>query len=91
MKAMGNNPLIRAWFWLMALSLATTALSLAVRHMPVPALAGAAILAIAYLKARLILASYLGLAATPFWRRGFDLAIGAYVILLLALYLVPEI
>ena len=88
---MGDNPLIRAWIWLLALSMATTALALAVRHMPVPALAGAAILGLAYLKTRLILANYLGLAAAPFWRRGFNLAIGTYVCLLLALYLIPTL
>ena len=40
---------------------------------------------------RLILTRYLGLANAPFWRRGFDVTLGLFVLLLLALYLVPAL
>ena len=53
--------------------------------------AGAAILALATQKARVILADYLGLSAAPFWRRGFDWALGGFALLLLGLYLLPSL
>ncbi|MBC7153389.1 MAG: nitric oxide reductase F protein [Rhodobacteraceae bacterium] len=53
------------------------------------AFAGALILALAWLKARVILARYLGLAAAPFWRRGFEVALALFCLLLLGLYLAP--
>jgi hypothetical protein len=36
-----------------------------------------------------ILARYLGLAAAPFWRRGFEVALALFCLLLLGLYLAP--
>ena len=47
------------------------------------------ILTLAWLKARVILGRYLGLAAAPFWRRGFNLSLALFCLLLLGLYLVP--
>lgn len=84
-----RDPLLRAWLALIGLSLGSTLIAL--WHWPgaLAALAGALILTLAWLKARIILARYLGLAAAPFWRRGFDIALAAFCLLLLALYLVP--
>ena len=81
----------RSWAWLLALSLASTAAALAVESGGSSRLAGAVILLLAYLKARLILANYLGLAGAPSWLRGFNLVIGLFMALLLALYLIPAV
>lgn len=83
------NPLSRAWLWLIGLSLGSTAVSL--WHWPpaFTALAGGVILVLAWLKARVILARYLGLCDAPFWRRGFEISLGLFCLLLLALYLAP--
>ncbi|MEX3007834.1 cytochrome C oxidase subunit IV family protein [Hoeflea sp. TYP-13] len=79
----------RSWGWLLALSFGSTAAALAVDTGDAGHVAGAAILMLAYFKARLILSHYLGLAEAPFWLRGFNLAIGLFMALLLALYLIP--
>lgn len=89
MRRFLDDPLRRAWAWLLALGLATTIGALAIEAGRLTPLVGAVILMIAFLKARLILARYLGLAQAPFWRRGFDLALGAFTALLLGLYLIP--
>jgi len=81
------DPLLRAWGWLVALSLVSTAISLGPWSPALVPLAGALILVVAWSKARIILARYLGLVAAPFWRRGFDLALGCFCLLLLGLYL----
>jgi hypothetical protein len=56
--------------------------------LPRPA-AGAAILAQALVKARVILARYLGLDAAPSWLSGFTTVLGLWALLMLGLYLVP--
>ncbi|MFB9149777.1 nitric oxide reductase F protein [Roseovarius ramblicola] len=86
---MHRDPLLRAWGALIGLSLGSTVLSL--WHWPprLAALAGALILTLGWLKARVILARYLGLAAAPFWRRGFNLSLALFCLLLLGLYLLP--
>ena len=89
MKALFYDPLCRAWAWLLLLSLLSTAAALSVSAGLAGPLAGAAILALALLKARLILARYLGLSRTPYWRRGFDWVLGGYMLGLLTLYLIP--
>lgn len=75
-----------AWLGLMAASLATTALSLVPSTGPA---IGAAILALAYIKARIILRRYLGLQASRFWRAGFDAVIIGFLLIAFALYLAP--
>lgn len=81
----------RAWLWLLTLSAASTALSLAVSRGSIAGglspLAGATILALAWAKARWILDAYLRLSEAPALRRGFALALGLYAVLLLVLYL----
>lgn len=91
MKPMRCDPILRAWGWLVALSLGSTAITL--WHWPpgLTVLAGMAILFLAWAKARVILDTYLGLAAAPFWRRGFGLSLGIFCLLLLGLYLAPAL
>ncbi len=81
--------LIRAWATLIALSLGSTALAVGAIPPAWQPVAGAAILILAWAKARVILARYLGLAAAPFWARGFGVALGVFCLVLLGLYLVP--
>lgn len=89
---MTQDPLIRAWGWLVALSAASTALAVAVTQGMLTqtwvTAGGAAILFLAWAKARVILRTYLGLAKAPFWNRGFSIVLGLYALLLLALYLI---
>ncbi len=87
MTAMLRDILWRSWIFLALLSFASTALAQWDAAGLARALAGATILTLAYFKARLILGRYLGLAAAPYWYRGFSLVIALYMILLLALYL----
>ncbi|MAU53191.1 MAG: nitric oxide reductase F protein [Roseovarius sp.] len=89
MTVLLRDPLLRAWGVLLGLSLGSTALSLRPWPTELAAPAGAVILTLAWLKARVILARYLGLAAAPSWRRGFDLALALFCLLLLGLYLLP--
>lgn len=86
---MATDPLMRAWAWLLALSLGSTVVSLWAWPDGLAPLAGATILVLAWLKARVILARYLGLAAAPFWRRGFDISLALFCLLLLGLFLLP--
>jgi len=90
-----RDPLLRGWVALVVFSVATTLLAMAVaRNWIQPSaapLAGAAILALAWAKARVILRRYLGLAEAPSWRRGFDLVLGLFVLGLLALYAGPAL
>lgn len=78
----------RAWLWLLALSAAATVLSLSRGHWPGGWPGDAvnlAILGLGWAKARVILWHYLGLAGAGVWRRGFDFAITAYAVILMAL------
>lgn len=81
----------RAWLLLLALSAASTMLSVAVARGALSGqfatLGGAAILALSWAKARTILNAYLRLSEAPAFRRGFGLALGLYSLLLLGLYL----
>ncbi|TQV78540.1 cytochrome C oxidase subunit IV family protein [Denitrobaculum tricleocarpae] len=87
MKSIFQNRLWWCWVWLLTLSLTTTAIAYFVTRGITGPIAGAAILFLAYMKARLILARYLGLAEAPSWYRGLNLLIAIYMVLLLALYL----
>lgn len=88
---MRRDPLLRAWLWLIGLSLGSTTISL--WHWPqgLGAFAGSVILMLAWFKARVILDQYLGLIHAPVWRRGFGLSLALFSLLLLALYLVPAL
>jgi hypothetical protein len=89
MRGLLADPLLRAWGWLMAASGATTVLTLATDGRPLAAWSAAALLALSGVKAALILRRYLGLDAAPVWRRGFETAIGAALLLFLGLFLIP--
>ena len=90
-----EDPLSRAWLTLLAIGAGSTliaaALSQGVLDGPAEPAAGAAILALSWAKARVILARYLGLAGAPFWRRGFEIVLGLYCAGLLVLYLAPAL
>lgn len=81
----------KAWVLLLALSGASTVLSIAVARGMLSGgavtLGGTAILALAWAKARTILNAYLRLDEAPAFRRGFGLALGLYALLLLGLFL----
>ncbi|MDP2087264.1 MAG: hypothetical protein Q8K20_18875 [Gemmobacter sp.] len=78
---MRRDPLLRAWATLCTLSVGGAVLT----GMPGQAVVSVAILGVALIKTRLILHHYLGLAAAPRWRRGFDLAATGLCLLLAAL------
>lgn len=85
---MSSDPLIRAWLALIALSGIATAVALLRPASPpwAATVAGAAILGLAWLKARVILDRYLDLAGHPAARRGFGAVLGAFAIAALTLY-----
>ena len=76
-----------AWGMLMALSLASTLLSVPAIWLVWPVAAGVGVLILAWLKARIILKHYLGLSVAPGWQRGFDITLAIFLALLLGLYL----
>jgi len=86
---MKPDMLTRAWIVLVALSGGSAAVSWLAGAGLDRRVIGAAILALALFKARLILSAYLGLARAPAWRRGFNLALSGFCLLALALYLIP--
>ena len=79
----------RAWIWLMGLSLAATAVALGQPLLPNGAtwLAGLMVLAVAGLKARIILKDYLELAEAPQILRGFAFALSLFLLAAAGLYL----
>ncbi len=85
-----SRRLIRAWALLAGLSLAAALVVVAAANAGLPRqAAGAAILALALAKARVILARYLGLEEAPSWLSGITWVTGLWALLALALYLVP--
>jgi len=89
--AKGARRVTAAWLFLLALSAGSTGLSVAVARGALDGtaarLVGAAILALAWAKARTILDAYLRLAEAPALRRGFALTLALYALVLLGLYL----
>ncbi len=88
---MTGETLIKAWIALILLSIGSALLSLWQIPQEWKFVAGATILTLAWLKARVILLRYLGLAEAPFWARGFGISLALFCLLLLGLYLVPVI
>lgn len=87
----GANPLLRAWFWLIGLSAGSAIVSMALGQGVSRQIAGVVIVFLALTKARIILARYLGLAQAPGWLRGFTWVIALFCLLILSLYLLPQI
>lgn len=83
---MPARDLVEAWGALVVLSLGTVLLATAGASGRSGALIAGGVLALAGLKARVILARYLGLAGSRFWTRAFDLTIGLFLALSFALY-----
>jgi len=79
--------LIEAWVALVVLSAGTTVMTLLEVTGPARTLIAAGVLGLAGLKARVILARYLGLRQTRFWTRMFDAAIAAFLTIAFSLYL----
>jgi hypothetical protein len=79
--------LTRAWLSLIALSAASALL--AAELLPLrQEIAGLGLLALAFAKARVILADYLGLRAAPTWRKGFSVVMALFVAGLGGLFLI---
>lgn len=80
--------LLRAWIWLIVLSLLATVLALGQNALP-PVAAKAVGLAILLIsgKAAIILSDYLDLRAAPPILRGFRAGLGAFLAVAAALYL----
>ncbi|MBJ6373071.1 nitric oxide reductase F protein [Sedimentitalea arenosa] len=86
---MTRHALITAWLALLVFSFASTLISVFPVPTTVQPFAGAMILTLAWLKARVILGRYLGLVNAPFWARGFGISLALFCALLLGLYLIP--
>ena len=84
---MGTHLLVRAWGWLLAMSAATTLVTLAPPSAAPRAVIAGAVLVLAGCKARLILTHYLGLRASRFWRAGFTLTLSIFLLVAFALAL----
>ncbi|MBU2582580.1 MAG: nitric oxide reductase F protein [Alphaproteobacteria bacterium] len=74
-----TDRLIRTWLLLAVLSIATTALTMLNSTGGGRYAIGLGVLLLAGAKARLILRDYLGLAASVFWMRAFELSIGLFL------------
>ncbi len=85
---MPSNALVRAWMLLVGLSLATTALTLIEADGPLGLTVAAGVLALAGLKARIILARYLSLAGSRFWMASFSGAIGGFLVLAFVVHII---
>ena len=81
--------LTKAWMTLMGLSVLSTVIALMLPGLEANGLkaASALILIIAWLKARVILSRYLGLAAAPTIGRGFGLVLALFMLAAGGLYL----
>lgn len=80
-------PLTRAWILLIALGILSVVAAGLVDAGIDRRITGAMVLLLALFKARVVLSQYLGLWAAPSWRRGFNLTLTAFCLLLLGLYL----
>lgn len=83
---MPARDLVEAWGALVVLSVGTVVIALAGTAGRGGTFMAAGILALVGLKARVILARYLGLAGSRFWTRAFDLAIWMFLALAFAVY-----
>lgn len=86
-RLQGSKDLVTAWVLLIGLSLLTTSLSAISGSSAFDKAVAAGVLILAGLKARLILGRYLDVQRSRFWTRGFDLAIGGFLVLCFGLHL----
>lgn len=84
---MDAKVMIRGWVALVTLSALTTLLTLPRTSGTTRLVAGALVLVFAGLKARVILRRYLGLSASAFWSRAFDIVIFLFLLLAYGVYL----
>ncbi len=89
MKLMKPDTLTIAWIALIVLSGLSAATAVLVNSGFDVRVTGAVVLFLALMKARIILSRYLGLADAPSWRRGFNLSLSIFCLVLLGLYLIP--
>jgi len=87
MTDMTPNTLSRAWLALIALSSGSAVIAELTGSGIDRRLVGVLIVGLALMKARVILSAYLGLSKAPTWRRGFNLSLALFCLLLLGLYL----
>jgi hypothetical protein len=83
---MPARDLLAAWIALVVFSIGTVLIASIGASWDRGALIAAGVLALAGLKARVILARYLGLSDSRFWTHTFDLVIGAFLALAFGLY-----
>lgn len=81
---MSVTQVYKAWIILLVLSVATTGLTLF--DGPSGLVTAGLVLAIAGLKARIILGQYLELSHSAFWTKLFDLVIGVFLMIAIVLY-----
>ena len=84
---MPTRDLVHAWMALLLLSFCTVVIASTGRSMLGAGWIAASVLILAGLKARIILARYLGLAGSRFWTRVFDLIVGLFLAIAFAVYL----
>lgn len=85
------DPTTRAWFTLIIISCASVMVASGGAQMLTAWGTGALVLVLAWIKARVVLSSYLGLCQAPRILSGFNWALGLFCLLLLGLYLIPEV
>lgn len=83
---MPTRDLVKAWGALVALSMGTVLIASVGPWADHSMLTAAGVLTLAGLKARVILARYLGLAGSRFWTQSFDLSIGMFLALAFGVY-----
>ncbi|MET1415404.1 hypothetical protein ABVF61_24240 [Roseibium sp. HPY-6] len=88
---MSFNATTRALFNLLLLSGASVLVASGAAGTLDAAATGILVLILAWMKARVVLSRYLGLWQAPVWLTGFNWALGLFCLLLLGLFLIPEI
>lgn len=91
MTGRGGDTLARAWLALIGLSGLSVLVAKAIGAGYDVRITGAIVLLLALMKARIILSRYLGLADAPSWRRGFNLVLTLFMLVVLGLYLLPSL
>lgn len=84
---MPSRDLVHAWVALLTLSFCTVVIASTGRTALGAGWIAVSVLILAGLKARIILARYLGLAGSRFWTRMFDLIVGLFLAIAFAVYL----